>query len=326
MPQIYQNNMLGFAGAQGGIQNTQSGVYSNSGSQNGAQSNQGGQFGSQFGAQSLYSSQHGAQLNLGDQYGAHSNLPVGNQANYQAGQFGFSQAQAGFDWTSGLDEQTVMDSLNQMRARFPHLFANLVNPPNSAAGLDHNFGMYSDPETIERVRAAAARKALPAIIPGFKANALDLRRGCMFMTVMPCGRVQVHTLFMSTMPVQWDAGHTMFMSAMPVQWDAGRTMFMSAMPVQWDAARTMFMSAMPVQWDAGAYYAYVRDAHPVGPIPPRIDDLFKAGRYIPYTSLSSSARLKALQGEEEVTFNAASGSFTAKSVDRQNKKTILPID
>jgi hypothetical protein len=39
-----------------------------------------------------------------------------------------------------------------------------------------------------------------------------------------------------------------------------------------------------------------------------------------------SARLKALQGEEEVTFNVASGSFTAKSVDRRNEKTILPID
>ncbi|KAJ7713418.1 hypothetical protein B0H16DRAFT_1274192, partial [Mycena metata] len=61
-------------------------------------------------------------------------------------------------------------------------------------------------------------------------------------------------------------------------------------------------------------------------VPPRIDELFKAGRYVPYTALSASARLKASQGEEEVTFNVATGSFATKSVDRRNEKSIQLVD
>ena len=60
-------------------------------------------------------------------------------------------------------------------------------------------------------------------------------------------------------------------------------------------------------------------------IPPKIDDAFAKGRYVPYTSLTLAARLKAARGEEEFIINAQ-GGLTAKGPDRRDENTIMLVD
>jgi hypothetical protein len=60
-------------------------------------------------------------------------------------------------------------------------------------------------------------------------------------------------------------------------------------------------------------------------IPPKVDEAFKNFRYVPYSSLTLAARLKAARGEEDVVFNAQ-GGLTIKSLDRRNEKAISTVD
>lgn len=60
-------------------------------------------------------------------------------------------------------------------------------------------------------------------------------------------------------------------------------------------------------------------------IPPKVDEAFKAFRYVPYTSLTPQAKLRATREAEEFVLNA-SGSFTAKGLDRRNERSISVID
>ncbi|KAF8949731.1 hypothetical protein BDZ97DRAFT_1306848 [Flammula alnicola] len=61
------------------------------------------------------------------------------------------------------------------------------------------------------------------------------------------------------------------------------------------------------------------------PIPPKVDEAFKAFKYVPYSSLTSSERLKAARGEEEMVISA-SGGFLLKGLDRRNERSISFID
>ncbi|KAF8507737.1 hypothetical protein JB92DRAFT_3121580 [Gautieria morchelliformis] len=54
-------------------------------------------------------------------------------------------------------------------------------------------------------------------------------------------------------------------------------------------------------------------------VPLKADDTFKAYRYVPYTSLSLAARLKAGRGEEDFVVNAQ-GGLTAKGLDPETRK------
>jgi hypothetical protein len=49
-------------------------------------------------------------------------------------------------------------------------------------------------------------------------------------------------------------------------------------------------------------------------VPPKVDKAFKSFHYVPYSSLTSAAQLKAAHGEEDFILNA-NGGFTAKSLD-----------
>ena len=60
-------------------------------------------------------------------------------------------------------------------------------------------------------------------------------------------------------------------------------------------------------------------------IPPKVDDAFKNFRYVPYSSLSLAARVKAARGEEDFVFNSLRG-LTVKSLDRRNEKLISTVD
>jgi hypothetical protein len=60
-------------------------------------------------------------------------------------------------------------------------------------------------------------------------------------------------------------------------------------------------------------------------IPPKVDEAFRAFRYVPYSSLTMTARVKAARGEEDVIFNAQ-GGLTVKSLDRRNEKLISTVD
>jgi hypothetical protein len=60
-------------------------------------------------------------------------------------------------------------------------------------------------------------------------------------------------------------------------------------------------------------------------VPPKVDKAFKSFRYIPYSSLTSAARLKAAYGEEDFILNA-NGGLTAKALDWRNEKLISAVD
>ena len=56
-----------------------------------------------------------------------------------------------------------------------------------------------------------------------------------------------------------------------------------------------------------------------------MDEAFKNFCYIPYSSLTLAARVKAAHGEEDIVFNAQ-GGLTVKSLDRRNEKLISTVD
>lgn len=60
-------------------------------------------------------------------------------------------------------------------------------------------------------------------------------------------------------------------------------------------------------------------------IPPKVEEAFRRFQYVPYTALTTAARLKAAQGEENFTINAQ-GGLTAKGLDRRNEKSISIVD
>ena len=49
-------------------------------------------------------------------------------------------------------------------------------------------------------------------------------------------------------------------------------------------------------------------------IPPKVDEAFKAFRYIPYSALTAAAKLHAVHGEVDFIVNAQ-GGLTAKGLD-----------
>ncbi|KZP14732.1 hypothetical protein FIBSPDRAFT_1048624 [Athelia psychrophila] len=61
------------------------------------------------------------------------------------------------------------------------------------------------------------------------------------------------------------------------------------------------------------------------PIPPRVEAAFKAYSYVPYTSLTTAARAKAQQGEEEVVMDARSG-FKHKVLETAGEKNISKLE
>ena len=56
-----------------------------------------------------------------------------------------------------------------------------------------------------------------------------------------------------------------------------------------------------------------------------MDEAFKSFRYVPYSSLTLAARVKAARGEEDIVFNAQ-GGLTIRSLDRRNEKLISTVD
>jgi hypothetical protein len=63
----------------------------------------------------------------------------------------------------------------------------------------------------------------------------------------------------------------------------------------------------------------------ISAIPPKVDEAFKSFRYVPYSSLTLSSRVRAARGEEDVVFNAQ-GGLTIKSLDRRNERSISTVD
>ena len=58
---------------------------------------------------------------------------------------------------------------------------------------------------------------------------------------------------------------------------------------------------------------------------PKVEEAFWLFCYIPYSSLTTSARIKASCGKEEVILSP-NGSFSVKSLDRRNEKAISVVD
>ena len=56
-----------------------------------------------------------------------------------------------------------------------------------------------------------------------------------------------------------------------------------------------------------------------------MDEAFKNFHYVPYSSLTSAARIKVAHGEEDIVFNAQ-GGLTVKALDRRNEKLISAVD
>ena len=60
-------------------------------------------------------------------------------------------------------------------------------------------------------------------------------------------------------------------------------------------------------------------------IPPKAEEAFRLFRYVPYTSLSTLARVKASRGEDEVILNL-SGGISVKLLDQCNEKSISVVE
>lgn len=60
-------------------------------------------------------------------------------------------------------------------------------------------------------------------------------------------------------------------------------------------------------------------------VPPKVEDAIRQFRYVPYTSLSHTARLRAAQGDDEFIINAQ-GGLTARGLDRRNEASITTLD
>ena len=60
-------------------------------------------------------------------------------------------------------------------------------------------------------------------------------------------------------------------------------------------------------------------------IPPKAEEAFRLFRYVPYTSLSTLARVKASRGEDEVILNL-SGGISVKLLDQRNEKSISVVE
>jgi hypothetical protein len=60
-------------------------------------------------------------------------------------------------------------------------------------------------------------------------------------------------------------------------------------------------------------------------VPHKVEEAFRAFRYVPHTALTSSARLRAARGEEEFIINAQ-GGITAKGFDRRSEKIISTVN
>jgi len=56
-----------------------------------------------------------------------------------------------------------------------------------------------------------------------------------------------------------------------------------------------------------------------------VDKAFKNFHYVPYSSLTLVAHVKAAHGEEDIVFNAQ-GGLTVKSLDWHNEKLISMVD
>jgi hypothetical protein len=60
-------------------------------------------------------------------------------------------------------------------------------------------------------------------------------------------------------------------------------------------------------------------------VPPKVDEVFKAFRYVPYTALTFSAKQKSARGEEDFVINAQ-GGITVKNLDRRTERSISELD
>jgi hypothetical protein len=60
-------------------------------------------------------------------------------------------------------------------------------------------------------------------------------------------------------------------------------------------------------------------------IPTKVEEAFKAFRYVPYVALTPATRQRAAHGEEEFTFNIQ-GGIVAKGLDRRNEKSISAVE
>lgn len=59
-------------------------------------------------------------------------------------------------------------------------------------------------------------------------------------------------------------------------------------------------------------------------VPPKVEEAFRVGKYVPYTALSNSERAKAANGEETLVFS--SGGLVSKTLDRSTENTISILD
>jgi len=60
-------------------------------------------------------------------------------------------------------------------------------------------------------------------------------------------------------------------------------------------------------------------------VPAKVDDTFRAFKYVPYSSLTHAACLKAARGEEDFLVNA-SGGLTVKGLDRREEKSVSMVE
>ncbi|KAG1726068.1 uncharacterized protein EDB91DRAFT_1086889 [Suillus paluster] len=169
-----------------------------------------------------------------------------------------------------------------------------IEPPPKAA----NPTLFTSPEEVEKARAAiiAAKKdepkvSLPDVVPGFKVNPLDTGES----------RPPHHKLFRGFEP------HAPRVS----------DQCLGSHPFNPRHSNTAAcLSALGINTELKASAT----------VPPKVNEAFKAFKYVLYSTLTSSAWWQAIRSSKEAFTISASGSLMAKGLDRRNERSITLSD
>ncbi|KAG1738350.1 uncharacterized protein EDB91DRAFT_1082744 [Suillus paluster] len=178
--------------------------------------------------------------------------------------------------------------------------------------------LFTSPEEVEKARAAttAARKdkskvTLLEIVPGYKANPLDTAkpkssRLKMLKALSRYVRQQARLLVSGHEVTKEGAGGRQ--NVLRPAYDHRHT----------QPKPTQSPQMKPKADDSPCFFFTA--------IPPKVDEVFKASKYVPYSALTSSARWQAIRSGEEAFVISASGLITARGLDRQNERSISLSD
>jgi hypothetical protein len=198
--------------------------------------------------------------------------------------------------------------------------------------------MFADREHVDRARAAITdakdgdkKPALPNVIPSFKANALDIRKLLLpsFSFPLPLPLLLYFIYSFSSFKAFLISRKVSLFGAELYRLKPSFVIHSSTKRQAWpfhlgsssETHHFVHFFVISLVWAirlTAQFFWFLA-------ILLKVEEAFKNFCYMPYTSLSLSARMKAVQGKDELILNA-NGSFTVKNLDRRNEKLISVVD